>query len=175
MQKVSDAFLNQPRADQELKDFINGIFREWEINDYYVMIVGHSSSTIYPAQKILEVGHEQLKWPEPAVVSSLLHEIGHIDRGHFLGEHDDALLNHLDEYEADEFAFDAVKTRYGYIPTSATLWLLRMYGDWRWENDSFSHPSHLNRWERLAWNGFVPEDFLPTIQELGLEKPKEDI
>ena len=104
----------------------------------------------------------------PAIVSSLLHEIGHIDRGHYLGEHDDALLNHLDEYEADEFAFDAVETLYGYLPASATFWLLRVYGEWRWANDGFTHPSHKNRWDRLALNGLVPKDYHPILQALGL-------
>ncbi len=167
-----DEFQVKPRADQELKDAIQEVLHEWEIDDYYVMIHGLSGASIYPMEKILEVGHEQLRWPMPAVVSTLLHEIGHIDRGHCLNEHDDWLLNYVDEYEADEFAFDAVQTRYGYVPNSAGLWLLSKCGTWAWENGTMSHPSHRDRWKRLALNGLVPDNYHPILQALGLSEDK---
>lgn len=158
------------RKEREVKGLVSSVLAEWDINDYYVMILGETGSTIYPDRHILTLGREQLDWPEPAVVSSILHEVGHIEMGHYLGEHNDALLNYLDEYEADEFAWDALRTRYGYVPDSAGLWLLKAYGTWMWDMDLFTHPSYEHRWQRLAWNGFVPEDCRTILQALGLGK-----
>lgn len=153
----------------ELKIIIQTVLNEWEINDYYVMIAG-TGSTIYPKRKIITVCDEQLTWPEPAVMSSILHEIGHIDRGHDLHEKDDVMENWVDEYEADEFAFDAVRTRYGYVPYSAGLWLLNRYDEEIWNLDTWTHPSYEHRWENLARNGFLPENYRPTLRALGLGK-----
>ena len=155
------------RSEAELKLIILNLLREWEINDYYVMIDGEGSC-IYPDRLVLTVCDEQLTWPEPAVVSSILHEIGHIDRDHCIFEHEDSLLNYLDEYEADEFAFDAVQVKYGYVPPSAGLWILKQYGEELWNLDTLTHPSYKHRWQRLAWNGFVPEDCRPYLQVLSL-------
>ena len=166
---VDKPFLDRPRSKFELRKIVQEVLGEWDITGYFVMLQEHGA-TIYPNQHIIGVGEEELRWAEPAVVSSILHEIGHIYLGHYLGEHDDCLLNHIDEYEADEFAFDAVKTRYGYVPTSAGLWMLASHSGWLWHHDTWGHPSYQHRWERLALNGLVPADFHKEIQALGLEK-----
>lgn len=162
-------YLDTPRNPGELKSLVQKILNEWAITDYFVMITPGMGFTIYPDRKILAVGNILLSWAEPAVVSAILHEVGHIDRGHYLGEHDDVLLNYLDEYEADEFAWDALQTRYGQVPDSAGLWLLRYYGKEIFELDTWTHPSYQHRWERLAFNGYVSSDYYQQFQALGLE------
>ncbi len=166
--RTNTEFKGDVRSRSELRKLVKKILNEWEITDYYVMIESGAGSTIYPDKLVITVGAEQMTWPEPAVVSSILHEIGHIEMGHYLGEHEDCLLNYLDEYEADEFAFDAVRERYGHVPDSAGLWLLRLYDDEIWILDIFTHPSYQHRWQRLAQNGFVPVDYRPIVQALGL-------
>lgn len=173
MDRTSKVFKAECRSYMELRTLVKGVMKDWDIHDYFVSIAGNGSC-LYPDKHVLTVCPEQLIWPEPAVMSSILHEIGHINRGHYLGQHDDCLLNHVDEYEADEFAFDAVRERYGYVPDSAGLWLLNRYGEEIWSMDLFTHPSYEHRWENLARNGFLPEDYHPTLRALGLGKVKHE-
>lgn len=162
-------YLKRPRSKAQLKAIAREILEEWSIDGYYVM-TQPTGSTIYPDKHIIAVGSDQVNWPKPAVVSSILHEIGHIEMGHYLGEYEDCLPNHVDEYEADEFAWDAVRTRYGYYPKAAGLWMLQSYGQPLWVLDTWTHPSYEHRWERLALNGLVPADYLSEILALRREK-----
>lgn len=177
-------YLDQPRDPMAMRQLVAGILEEWGCGSYFVSIgkeniVGADKydgfATLYPNKHVLGLSEGMLYWSTPAVVALTLHEVGHLVLGHQLSEHEDCVLNWVDEYEADEFAFDALKTHYGYTPISAGLWMLRSYGTWRWAWDSHTHPSAFHRWERLAWNGFVPSNFYHCIQELNLEKVEKYI
>lgn len=168
------AYLDHRRSKTVLRKVIQDLLREWEVKHYFAAIhTIETTSAICPERKILVVDEKLLSWGTPAVQGMVLHEIAHLDRGHILGDHEEELANHVDEYEADEFAFDAMQTMYGYIPLSTGLWMLETIGTWRWDCDTFTHPSLEHRWERLAWNGFVPADASVTHQALGLVEPKE--
>jgi len=177
------AYLDQPRHPMVMRQLVRGILDEWGATGYFVSLDGEvvgedkydGTASILPEHKIVLISPGMLWWSTPAIVAMTLHEVGHIVMGHHMAEHEDCLDNWVDEYEADEFAFDAVKTHYGYVPTSAGLWMLKSQSTWRWDWDSHTHPSNRHRWQRLAWNGFVPTDYATEIEALGLEKAEEYI
>ena len=172
------AFLPADRSKSEMRKLMRQLLLDWDITGYFVAIhdMGPGpAAIIYPDNHIVTVADSMLNWSTPAVMGMAFHEIGHLVLGHYLGEHHNSLDNYLDEYEADEFAFDAIQTLYRYMPTSAGLWMLDTCGTWRWDNDCFTHPSCQHRWERLAFNGYLPANHRPTYRALGLVKPKEYI
>ena len=176
-------YLDEPRSPQVMRSLVKSILDEWGCTGYFVSMGNHivsldktdGTATIYPEKHVVSLSPGMLYWSTPAVVAMTLHEVGHIVLGQYLGEHKDCIKNWVDEYEADEFAFDALKTHYGYVPTSAGLWLLKALGTWRWDWDSHTHPSHEHRWERLMWNGFVSDDPDDEAKALGLEEAEEYI
>jgi len=181
--ELKDPYLDEPRERQELTDLVREIMLEWpQTHGYYILngkadpeefglpaVEPHEGwSTIFPKKRILYITGMRL-WAEPAIYALISHEIGHIVGEHNGGESEIELENHLDEYYADEFAFENVKQKYGFVPQTAGLWLLQSYVDWRWDIDSLTHPANVNRWERLSLNGYVPRDYHQQLQALGLE------
>lgn len=187
MDELTQPYLNAPRSKQALKAMVQEYLKEWpQCEGYYVLVseVGDAAdpqqfglpavepldgwSAIFPKKRILYITG-MTRWAEPAVYALVSHEIGHIVGEHTGGESEIELDNHVDEYFADEFAFENVKQRYGFVPRTAVLWMLRTYVDWYWDINLLTHPAMVNRWERLALNGYVPWDYHRELQALGLE------
>ena len=181
-EELTNPYLNTPREDDELKALVREVMTEWpETRGYHVIVGGDPKdygfptmspydgwANIFPKKKILYVTGMQY-WATPALIALVSHEVGHIVGEHIPDHGEDALAYHHDEYYADEFAFENVKQKYGFVPITAELWLLRAYIKWHWNIDSLTHPSSLHRWERLALNGYVPSDYCQQLQALGLE------
>ena len=76
---------------------------------------------------------------------SILHEMGHISEGHLLDIAENKLHNHMQEFNADDYACRYLLSQKKYIPVLMTIAdFLKKHSQ-----DSFTHPASLKRATRM--------------------------
>jgi len=133
------------------QDFILGNSKE-----NYKHVAEEPIGAISFVRKRLSLATGMRLYKVAAVEAVVLHEIGHIVLGHENWNKSYPQVCHRGEYEADAWAFTELYIKYGHVPFEATAYLLSFYDHWNFFEPAPTHPSGLNRWDRLHEMGLIP-------------------